>query len=126
MKQVINWFEIPTTDFDRALIFYEQLFVTKLQREDHDDIKIGIFPRDTPGPSGAICNKPQLKPSTDGTLIYLDAGADVTPLLARAAAFGGKIVLDKTLIREDIGHIGMFLDTEGNLIGVHAAPNESR
>lgn len=126
MKQVINWFEIPTTDFERAQAFYEQVFSTKLQIENLGDFKIGIFQNEGAGPTGAICHKPQLKPGENGTLIYLDAGGDVTPVLERAAASGGRIVLDKTLVRTEIGYIGMFLDTEGNLIGVHAAPSDSR
>lgn len=120
MKRVINWFEIPAADFDRAVTFYENVFATKLRREDMNGMKLGIFPYEAPGPSGAVCKMPELQPGPDGTLIYLDAGPDVAPVLARANANGGKVVLDKTLINEDIGYIGIFIDTEGNRVGVHA------
>lgn len=29
-------------------------------------------------------------------------------------------ILDKTLIDDDIGYIGIFIDTEGNRVGLHA------
>jgi predicted enzyme related to lactoylglutathione lyase len=120
MKRVINWFEIPAVDFERAVTFYEKVFATKLRREEIKDMELGIFPYEVPGPSGAVCKMPQLQPGANGTLIYLDAGRDVAPVLARAQANGGKVVLDKTLISDDIGYIGVFIDSEGNRVGVHA------
>ncbi len=120
MKQVINWFEIPAADFDRAVTFYENVFATKLRREDMNGMRLGIFPYETPGPGGAVCQMPKLQPGPDGTLIYLNAGADVAPVLERVKANGGKVVLDKTLITDDIGYIGVFIDSEGNRVGVHA------
>ena len=45
---------------------------------------------------------------------------DVAPVLERVKANGGKVVLDKTLLDDDIGYIGIFIDTEGNRVGVHA------
>ena len=122
MKKVINWFEIPSADFERAVAFYEKVFATTLKREAVRDIQLGVFPYDMPGPSGAVCKMANLNPGSDGTLVYLDAGRDVAPLLERVTAAGGTVVLGKTLIREDIGHIGVFIDSEGNRVGVHAAP----
>ena len=120
MKRVVNWFEIPATDFERAVTFYEKIFATKLRRDEMKDMELGIFPYEAPGPSGAVCKMPQLQPGSNGTLIYLDAGADVAPVLARVKANGGRVVLDKTLVSDDIGYIGVFIDSEGNRVGVHA------
>jgi len=120
MKRVINWFEIPATDFERAVTFYEKIFATQLKREEMSGMELGVFPYEAPGPSGAVCKMPQLQPGANGTLVYLDAGADVAPVLARVQANGGKVVLDKTLISDDIGYIGVFIDSEGNRVGVHA------
>jgi len=120
MKRVINWFEIPAVDFERAVTFYEKVFATKLRRDEMKDMELGIFPYEAPGPSGAVCKMPQLQPGPNGTLVYLDAGRDVAPVLARVQANGGKVVLDKTLVSDDIGYIGVFIDSEGNRVGVHA------
>lgn len=122
MERVINWFEIPADDFDRAVRFYENVFSVKLKREEMNGSLHGVFPYQEPGPSGSVCKMPQLTPGGGGTLIYLDAGADVGPVLARAQANGGKIVLEKTLVNEQIGYIGIFVDSEGNRVGVHAHP----
>ena len=126
MKQVIDWFEIPAADFDRAATFYENVFAVNLRREkmtigDGSSLTLGIFPCECPGISGAVCKGGPLTPGGVGTLIYLAAEPDVAPVLARVAANGGRVVLDKTLVSEAIGYIGIFLDTEGNRVGVHAA-----
>ena len=120
MKRVINWFEIPAVDFERTVTFYEKVFATKLKREEMSGMELGVFPYEAPGPSGAVCKMPQLQPGPNGTLVYLDAGRDVAPVLARVQANGGKVVLDKTLVSDDIGYIGVFIDSEGNRVGVHA------
>ena len=121
MKNVINWFEIPAADFERAAGFYEKVFATKLRREQMDGAPMAIFPYREGATGGAVCQMPQLKPGGDGTLIYLDASPDVGAVLTRVAANGGKVVLDETLISEQIGYIGVFIDTEGNRVGIHAA-----
>lgn len=123
MKRVINWFEIPAVDFERAVTFYEKVFATTLRREAVNGIEMGIFPYALPATSGGVCKMPQLKPSADGTLVYLDASPDVATVLARVTASGGKVVLDKMQVSEEIGHIGMFIDSEGNRVGVHAPSN---
>ncbi len=120
MKSVINWFEIPATDFERAVTFYEKVFATTLRREVMDGFEMGVFPYERPAASGAVCKMPQLQPGTNGTLIYLDATPDVEPVLARVKANGGKVILDKMLVSDAIGYIGVFIDSEGNRVGIHS------
>ncbi len=122
MNNVINWFEIPAADFERAVGFYEKVFATELKREQMDGMTMALFPYDEPATGGCVTQAEHMKPGADGALIYLNAGRDVSPILERAAANGGEILMDKTLINEQIGHIGVFLDSEGNRIGVHAPP----
>jgi uncharacterized protein len=120
MKNVINWFEIPATDFDRAVAFYEKVFATALKREVMNGANMGVFPCQSPATTGCVCQMPELKPGDSGTLIYLDASPDVDTVLSRVKTNGGKVVLDKTLINDCIGYIGIFIDTEGNRVGIHA------
>ncbi len=120
MKNVINWFEIPAADFERAVGFYEKVFDVTLERQSMDDAQMGIFPYEDPKTGGAVTKMEMLKPGSVGTLIYLDATPDVEPVLSRAKANGGQIVMDKTLICDDVGYIGVFIDSEGNRVGVHA------
>lgn len=37
----------------------------------------------------------------------------------KAETAGGKVLMPKTLITEDIGYMGILLDSEGNRIAVH-------
>ena len=69
-KNAISWFEIPTSDLDRAVKFYETIFNTTLIPMDNDHIKMRMFPAEDPmtGIGGALVyNENFYKPSaTDG------------------------------------------------------------
>lgn len=120
MGQVINWFEIPATDFERATRFYETVFGVKLNRVEADGHRLGIFPFEAPATSGCVRETDRTEPGRGGPLIYLDAGPDLMALLARAKTHGGQVAVDRTHISDEIGDIGVIVDTEGNRIGVHA------
>lgn len=120
MAQVINWFEIPVTDFERATRFYENVFGVKLNRVEADGYRLGIFPYDEPATSGCVRETPRTEPGKGGPIIYLNAGPDLTALLARAETHGGQIAVDRTHISDEIGDIAVIVDTEGNRIGAHA------
>lgn len=119
---VISWFEIPVANLERAVAFYERIMATKLTPDDSfPGMKMAVFPHDKgDGVSGALFQFEQARPHADGVRIYLNGGNDLGLILARVEAAGGAIVMPKTLIREDIGHIGMFSDTEGNIVGLHS------
>ena len=59
-------------------------------------------------------------PSTDGTLIYLNAGPRLDDTLARVAAAGGRITTPKVQLPDGMGCFAHVSDTEGNRIGLHA------
>ena len=75
-KNVISWFEIGTTDLDRATKFYEAAFNVNLIPMDMDNIKMRMFPTTDmqEGIGGALVDSGGFhKPSaTDGPLIYLN------------------------------------------------------
>lgn len=41
LKSAINWFEIPATDFDRAVRFYSEIYAFDMPTHDMDHIKMG-------------------------------------------------------------------------------------
>ena len=43
-KNAISWFEIPSTDLDRATKFYETIFDITLRPLDTPEIKMRMFP----------------------------------------------------------------------------------
>ena len=44
MKSAISWFEIPSTDLDRATKFYENIFNLTLIPMDMPSIRMRMFP----------------------------------------------------------------------------------
>lgn len=121
MKNSINWFEIPVSDFDRAKKFYETLFNTEIFEMPFEDGRYGMFPADMEngGVGGAIVKGEGFVPSDIGTVVYLNGGDDLSSPLSRIEAVGGKIVLPKTSIGEN-GFMAHFIDTEGNRVALHS------
>jgi uncharacterized protein len=123
MKNAISWVEIPSIDLDRATRFYEAIFKISLIPIDMPDIKMRMFPLDDMmGVGGAIVDSKGFhKPSdTEGPLIYLNGNPDLQVVLDRVEAAGGKILMPKTEISPEYGFMGLFLDTEGNRMGLHS------
>lgn len=118
MDKPINWFELPVRDIERATRFYEDVFAVSLRRERCGGNPMAIFPYAEPQPGGALVHMPQLEPRDNGTLIYLDGGQDLAEPLARVKAAGGAVAMEKTFIGEDIGYIALFMDSEGNRVGM--------
>jgi predicted enzyme related to lactoylglutathione lyase len=126
MQHAISWFEIPTTDLDRATQFYEAIFEIKLAPLDMPNLKMRMFPLDNAmeGVGGALCYAEGFyQPSaTDGPLIYLNGNPDVQNVLNKVEAAGGKIMVPKTEISPEYGFMAVFMDTEGNRIALHSVP----
>jgi predicted enzyme related to lactoylglutathione lyase len=127
-KNAVSWFEIPTADLDRAQKFYETIFGITLIPLDVQNLKMRMFPIEDPtsGIGGALCyNKDFYKPSsTEGPLLYLTANPDVQNILDRVEKAGGKILVPKTQISPEYGHMAVLIDTEGNRIALHSIPQK--
>lgn len=126
MQNAISWFEIPTTDIDRAQKFYETIFCISMMPMDLPNIKMRMFPLDDmmTQVGGALVDSGgfHLASATEGPLIYLNANPDVQNVLDKVEAAGGKIIVPKTQITPEYGFMGVFTDTEGNRIGLHSVP----
>lgn len=126
MKNAISWFEIPSTDLDRATKFYETIFGISLIPLNMEAIKMRLFPLDDMmnEVGGAIVDSGgyHTPSATDGPLIYLNGNPDVQFILDKVEAAGGKIVVPKTQISAEYGYMAVFIDTEGNRIGLHSVP----
>ena len=121
LKSAINWFEIPTTDFDRAVDFYSAIYAIDMPTRDMGHIRMGFFQHQQgSGTGGAIVSGDGYKPSVDGAKLYLNAGSDLSTVLARVTDAGGTVVMGKTEISSDIGYFAMIDDTEGNRIYLHS------
>jgi hypothetical protein len=119
MVSNLNWFEIPSVDFARAKAFYAQ--VLGVQIHDDPNRPYAYLPSDAEngGYGGAIGFGENFVPSTSGTTVYFDGGNDLSVRLNRVEAAGGKVILPKTAIGGN-GFIALFIDTEGNKVGLHS------
>ncbi|MBC8385566.1 MAG: VOC family protein [Candidatus Cloacimonetes bacterium] len=118
-KSLFPWVEIPVVDFKRAQGFYEKLFVYEMKYDEFEGSIMGYLPDHSQGYAftGSIVKNEHMKPSADGTLVYINCGDDLTEMLNRVEPAGGKVLVPKTLINEEIGYFAIFMDTEGNSLG---------
>jgi uncharacterized protein len=120
---MVGWFEIPVFNMDRAILFYETVFDLKLMRQPMGHLEMAFFPgvEGSIGAGGGLVYGPEYyKPSADGALIYFTAfSGDLAIELDRVVEAGGMVIVPKKLISEEIGYMGVFMDTEGNRIALH-------
>ena len=122
-SNALNWFEIPATDIARAKKFYETAFDLKMfEVSEMMGMKMSAFPMDMGNgkAGGAIVQSQMHKPSADGAVIYLNANPNMQPVIDRIEKAGGKVVMPKTQISPEIGHMAFFIDSEGNKVGLHS------
>ena len=121
MANAVNWFEIPATNFDRAVDFYKSLFSYEFHMANMMGTDMAFFPGDNKnqGATGAIVRGDGYTPTEKGALIYFTAGTDLNDVLKKVEGAGGKVSLPKTSIGEN-GFIAHVIDSEGNKIGLHS------
>lgn len=118
----VTYFEIPVTDLDRAIRFYEAVFTLTLSRTTIDGHPMALFPAadgDT-GATGALATGDSYVPSLDGTRVYFRVDA-VDATLARAIAAGGRELYPATTVGPET-RVAEFADSEGNRIALIGAP----
>ena len=121
LKSAINWFEIPATDFNRAVRFYSEIYAFDMPTRDMGHIKMGFFQHEAGiGTGGAIVSGDGCIPSQSGSKLYLNGGSDLLTVLDRVEAAGGTIVVGKKQISPEIGYFAIIDDTEGNRIYLHS------
>lgn len=116
----LSWFEIPATDFARAKAFYEAVLGRPIQTMEMGPSTMGFLSADPNAVGGAIVAGEGVSPSKEGTTVYLNGGEDLAPMLARVEGAGGSVMVPKTEIGNDFGFFALFVDTEGNKVGLHS------
>ena len=118
----LNWFEIAVSDIGRAQKFYEMVFGITMEPMDFPQMQMRAFPADSMNgkAGGAIVKSEMHTPSAAGAVIYLNANPDLSVALTRVEKAGGKVVMPKTHISEEIGYMAFFSDTEGNTVAMHS------
>lgn len=118
-RHMINWFDIPVSDLDRAARFYGDILggVT-LERYRTPQIAGALFPEG--GVTGTLLQGEGFVPGHQGSVVYLNGGDDLNGILGRVAGAGGRVLLPKTEIGGGRGYFAYFEDTEGNRVGLQS------
>ena len=122
---ILTWFEIPIMDTKRAKRFYETILdIEMVNRSDGNDEAV-FFPYNpnviqaTSGRiTGVLSKTERNSPSTNGTLVYINASPSIQTVLDKVEQAGGKVIVPKT--KMPAGFIAVIIDSEGNKVGLHA------
>jgi len=120
MKSHISIFEIPATDISRAVDFYQAILGVNIEKMEMPGMEMGIFPYEEQMVTGVIVKGEGYKPSADGVTIYLNGGDNLQTILDKVEKNGGKILMPKTAHADESGFFALFLDTEGNRLGLNS------
>lgn len=120
MKNLVSIIEIPTSNFRRAVAFYQAILDIHIEETDMEGTPMGLFPSEGDVASVVLIHGSEYVPTVEGARVYLNAGDDLDIVLNRVVPNGGKVVVPKTEISPDMGFFAMFLDTEGNKLGLYS------
>ncbi len=120
-NHAINWFEIPALDLDRAFNFYNTVLEGHVRKGTFGDGDLILF--DVPfstgeAVGGSIVVRQDLKPTTDGPIIFINTFDKIDECVSRVEGAGGKVIVAKM----DLGKFGygaIIIDSEGNKVGLH-------
>ena len=122
MKSFISLFEIPATDISRAVNFYQAILDINIEKMEMPGMEMGVFPYEGQMVTGVIMKGEGYNPTADGVTIYLNGGDNLQTILDKVEKNGGKIIAPKTAHADESGFFALFLDTEGNKLGLNS-PN---
>ncbi|QYJ87374.1 VOC family protein [Shewanella mesophila] len=114
------WGEIAVEDMDRAIAFYGQHFDVSFRCETMNDMEMAILEtQDKQVASIGLVKHAMMRPSLDGSVVYLHFADKLEPLVTRLAANGVTILLPVMAIKEgECGFSCLFVDSEGNKVGL--------
>jgi len=119
MKHLINRLKIPVNDIEKAKKFYSTILGGI---EFHDmnmaNSNYALFPMDDKFNCGTFVQSEFHKPLSDGVTVYFDGGQDLNDIMKQVGKAGGQIIMSKTFTGKEAGFVGIFLDCEGNRIGL--------
>lgn len=121
MKNAICWFEIPSTQLDKAQAFYEAVLNCAMHRKAMGPSEGALFPYEGDGIGGALMMGPTAPAgAAGGTLVYLDVSPSLDDALARVIGAGGTIALPRQALPPGLGFFAHITDVDGNRVGLHA------
>lgn len=116
----IQWFEIPALDLERAFGFYSAVLNNQVRKGTFGNGELILFnvPFNTgEAVGGSIVQREDLKPSAEGSVIYLNAFGKLSEAVAKVETAGGKVLVPFMDLGK-FGFVAIILDSEGNKIGL--------
>ncbi len=116
----IQWFEIPALDLERAFAFYSTVLNGNVRKGTFGSGDLILFnvPFATgEAVGGSIVVRPDLKPTTDGGVLYLHAFGTLSDAVGKVESAGGKVIVPEINLGK-FGYASIILDSEGNKIGL--------
>ena len=114
------WIEIPVSELDRAMKFYQTVFDLEATEIIADEVRrISILPTADGAANVSLNQTANFTPSDQGTLAYFTVAGDLQRTLEKVETAGGTIVDGKTP-RGNFGFFALILDSEGNLLTLHS------
>ena len=122
IQNPVSYFEIPVTDMERAIAFYQAVFGQTLERTVIDGHDMALFPFDEDGQgiTGALAKGDSYTPSITGPRIYFFVDS-IEDTLNKVISLGGSIAYPKTLVGDF--WVAEFVDSEGNQIALSSTDN---
>jgi uncharacterized protein len=120
MMHAINWFEIPALDLERAFAFYTAVLNGNVRKGTFGNGELILFnvPFGTgEAVGGSIVVRPDLKPTTEGGVLYLNAFGKLSDAVSRVESAGGKVWTAEINLGK-FGFAAVIIDSEGNKIGL--------
>lgn len=118
----ISLFEIPATNISRAIDFYQAILDIDIEKMEMPGMEMGIFPYQEQVVTGVIMKGEGYIPTADGVTIYLNGGDNLQFTLDKIELNGGSVLVPKTAHADGNGYFALFLDSEGNKLGLNS-PN---
>lgn len=116
----ISWFEIPALDLERAFQFYTSVLHGNVRKGTFGNGELILFnvPFNTgEAVGGSIVVREDLKPTTDGAVIYLNALGKLSNAVEKVESAGGKVIAPEMNLGK-FGFAAIIIDSEGNKIGL--------
>ncbi|MCP9848115.1 VOC family protein [Synechococcus sp. Lug-A] len=114
----VRYLEIPVSDIERAVDFYEFVFGVELKRVVVDGYEMAHFPTlgDGKGADVALAQGDVYIPSKAGVIVYFHV-PDIDVVISRAAERGAETLHAKNEVMPDTW-VAEFEDSEGNRVAL--------
>ena len=120
MSSPLCHFEFIAADPQKCKAFYEAVFGWTFDEQSVPGYTIIHTGQD---PTGGIMPKPKESPGPCMNVYFRVEDIDAT--LAKVAEQGGRVLSEKIELPYNIGYLALFVDPEGNVIGLMQPPSSS-